>query len=87
MESEKRNQQRGNERRKDARNLLRQFKNVGNYLRLLFDPDVYGLCKLYAVIRCLTAASSYTLRRESSSFRSPESLRSFCDIVTDPIRA
>lgn len=33
----------------DARNLLRQFKNIGNYLRLLFDPDVYGLCKLYPV--------------------------------------
>lgn len=43
----------------DARNLLRQFKNIGNYLRLLFDPDVYGLCKLYVVMGCLTVASSY----------------------------
>lgn len=44
----------------DPRNLLRQFKNIDNYLRLLFDPDVYGLCKLYAVMECLTTASSYT---------------------------
>lgn len=44
----------------DVWNLLRQFKNVGNYLRLLFDPDVYGLCKLYIVMGCLTAVSSYT---------------------------
>lgn len=43
------------------RNLLRQFKNIGNYLRLLFVPDVYGLCKLYAVMGCLTAALSYPL--------------------------
>jgi len=41
-------------------NLLRQFKNIGNYLRLLFDPDVYGLCKLYTVIECLLVASSCT---------------------------
>lgn len=25
----------------DARNLLRQFKNIGNYLRLLFDPVMF----------------------------------------------
>lgn len=35
----------------DARNLLRRFKNIGNYLRLLSDADVYGLCKLYPVTR------------------------------------
>ena len=40
----------------NMRNLLRQFKNIGNYLHLLFDPDVYGLCKLYrngVPTRCL----------------------------------
>ena len=42
----------------NMRNLLRQFKNIGNYLRLLFDPDVYGLCKLYTVMECLFVASS-----------------------------
>lgn len=53
MEDEERNQQRVNGTSgaaMDARNLLRQFKNIGNYLRLLFDPDVYGLCKLYTVM-------------------------------------
>jgi len=63
MEGEERNQQRANGTSgatMDAWNLLRQFKNIGNYLRLLFDPDVYGLCKLYPVMGCLTAASSYT---------------------------
>lgn len=63
MEGEEWNQEQANETSgatMDARNLLRQFKNIGNYLRLLFDPDVYGLCKLYAVMGCLTAASSYT---------------------------
>lgn len=34
----------------NARYLLRQFKNTANYLRLLFDPDLYSLCKSYPVI-------------------------------------
>lgn len=34
----------------NAQYLLRQFKNAANYLRLLFDPDLYSLCKSYPVI-------------------------------------
>lgn len=44
----------------DVRNLLRQFKNIGNYLRLLFDRDVYGLCKLYSAMGYLLVSSSFS---------------------------
>lgn len=74
IEGEERNHARVSETSRattDARYLLRQFKNVGNYLRLLFIPDVYGLCKLYAVMGCLTTARSplpaSSFVRESSS--------------------
>lgn len=64
----------------DARNLLRQFKNIGNYLRLLFDPDVYGLCKLYPVTGWLNPTASRLLsficrpRREILLFKRHSSL-------------
>ena len=41
------------------RNLLRQFKSIGNYLvPLLFDFDVYGLCKLCRLMGSIPAFSS-----------------------------
>ena len=45
----------------NARYLLRQFKNTANYLRLLFDPDLYSLCKSYPrnLVRDLIAKSYY----------------------------
>lgn len=41
--------------------LSRQFKNTANYLRLLFDPDLYSLCKSYPV-REILLPKGYSVR-------------------------